>query len=94
MRTISTIHAFNMGPSLYYGRTFGFFLSHEDAEQAVTQNRCDMHERKYFCLVIEQFQEGVHPSCVQRQFYKWDDEKWVKMDEPESLTNIRNFAIG
>ena len=56
-------------------RTFGFRKTLRDAEEALNNNTCDMHEYLYDYAVVEEFGPEIHPIAESETWFKWDDEK-------------------
>ena len=79
-------------------RCFGYYNSFEEADEAVKENRCDLHEYLYKYCLVEAITPGIHQICLveDRHFYEFDTHKgcWEPKPEPECLARIINFAIG
>jgi len=77
-------------------RCFGFKETFENADQAVRENWCDIHEYTYDYVIIEEMNPGIHPNVENRWFYKFnhEDEVYVPIDEPEELKHFCNLALG
>lgn len=78
-------------------RTFGYFLTLQEAMKAREENRGNMMECLYNYLIIERFDPGIHSLAEEVYWAKWDDErnKWKAIDQPPpELVGIINFAIG
>jgi len=74
-------------------RTFGFYKEHHDAVEAVIENRCNMHECLYNYLVLENFEEGIHPLATAEEWYRWDG-RWVPCSKPTDLEHLISWALG
>jgi len=75
-------------------RCFGWYDSFEKAELAVLENRCDIHECWYHYVVIEKFNEGIHPVAFEQSWYIWDGEGYKKSEKPVKFNSIVNFGLG
>jgi hypothetical protein len=76
-------------------RTFGYYSTLENAKEAVTVNRGEMHECLYNFIVIEAIDEGIHKSCSAEYWYKWTEDGWSRLyDKPEQFFGICNWAFG
>ena len=77
-------------------RCFGYFAALGEAVEAVKRNSCNMHESLYNYLVIEAFNEGIHPEVVQEYWYVWSDfaHRWEGIYKPQFTLGTINWAIG
>ena len=77
-------------------RTFGFYKEYSNALEAVTTNRCNMHEYLYEYLVMEKIGEGIHPPVTEEHWFMWDDrnQKWIPWEKLHKYRNITNWALG
>lgn len=85
----------------YKNRTVGFYFTLEKAEECVRKDWGDLDEAGYYnYLVIERLREGLYPSVSlnpdHQLWFKHDrtEDKWVKTEKPECLSNIVGFGIG
>jgi len=88
-------NSFDSGSS----RCFGYYITFEEADRAVRENRCDIHECLYEYCFIEKIEPGLHAYCdpqKDRQLYQYQFEtgEWESIPEPLCLTHIVNWAIG
>ena len=77
-------------------RTFGYLDNFDDADEALRQNSCDMHEYLYHYGVIEKVEPGIHPVAEKRWFYKYNGEKngFYPIEEPKEFEHYINIALG
>lgn len=77
-------------------RIVGFYKEFKDAEDAVVNNICDIYETIYNYALIEEVEEGLYNSSLNRWFYKYNKEKdeYEKIEEPEFLKHYSGFTIG
>jgi len=77
-------------------RTFGFFNNKGKAFDSLHHNSCDMCEHLYEYAVVEAMEEGIHPVVVDRQFFKYDQERggFFEISEPEEFKHYCNIALG
>lgn len=87
-------------------RCFGFFNNLDRAIKAVEDNECDLEEYYYDYIVIEEFDEGIHPRAKQELWYMWDEplKRWMAgkaslcpCEKPKlfgSVATLVNFGIG
>lgn len=75
-------------------RTFGYYNEFEEADQAVQENRLDMHEYLYKYIIVEHIGQGIHPWVKNKWWYKYNHET----NKFESINNVdtvfTNFALG
>ena len=77
-------------------RTFGYFPTLEEAESALNNNLCDMHEYLYDYALIEEIHYGIHPDVQQEFWFQWDFEKrgFFRIEKPKETVGKHNFALG
>lgn len=77
-------------------RTWGYYPEYEWAVEALHENRTDMHEGCYEYAVIEKIDYGICAIADERQWFKWDKDKYgyFEIEEPECVKHLVNFAIG
>jgi hypothetical protein len=77
-------------------RIFGFFNTYNEAYDAVTKNRCDMHECLYEYIVIEYIEDGIHPVARMEDWWEWNKEegRWEVTLKPTEFEGIVNWSIG
>jgi hypothetical protein len=77
-------------------RTFGHYGTQIDAEIAIEENRCDMHECLYNFIVLEEIGYGIHTFGDNQSWFRWSDRKrqWVGMKKPKWAKGTLNWAIG
>lgn len=77
-------------------RTFGFKETFQEADTALANNTCDMHEHLYMYAVVEEMYPAIHPIVENRWFYKYKPEfnGFFKIDEPEEFKGYCNIALG
>lgn len=77
-------------------RTFGHFSTQVEAELAVGENRCDMHEFLYNFIVVEELNYGIHPMGDQQTWFAWTDREfqWQKIDKPAWAKGVLNWSVG
>jgi hypothetical protein len=77
-------------------RTFGFYSTFKEADQAVCENRCDLSECTYSYAIIEEVFEGIHPYVENRWIYKFNDSIQIfePIEEPEEIKHYSNFSMG
>lgn len=75
-------------------RTFGYYNEFEEADQAVKENRLDMHEYLYKYIIVEQIGQGIHPWVKNEWWYKYNPEtnEFEPIDNVDSI--FTNFALG
>jgi len=44
-------------------------------------------------VIIEEYEEGIHPYSKNRWVFKYRDDKYVCIDEPILLNKVCNFAF-
>lgn len=64
------------------GRMMGWFLTIEEAENAVLENHGDIHECRYNFACIEESFEGIQNGGWPKMKFQWNDEKycWEKIE--------------
>lgn len=74
--------------------TFGYYKEFEEADQAVQENRLDMHEYLYKYIIVEQIDQGIHPWVENKWWYKYNHEtnEFDPIDNVDSV--FTNFALG
>lgn len=77
-------------------RTWGYYSERVFAVEALHENWADVCEGVYNYALIESIEEGVHPLEIDRQWFKWDDERkgYFEIEEPECVKYLCNFALG
>ena len=77
-------------------RCWGFYTSKETALKALHHNWTDMWETVYDYAVLEECYEGIGNFTMNRQFFKYNQEKdgYFEIEEPEYAKYLCNFAIG
>ena len=77
-------------------RTFGYYDNFDDADKALKDNYCDMHETIYHYAVVEKIDAGIHHIAEKRWFYKYDKEKdgFYPIEEPKEFEHHINIALG
>lgn len=75
-------------------RTFGHYHTQIDAEIAVDENRCDMHECLYNFIVVEEIGYGIHYLGDNQAWFEWKEDKWQRTNKPTWAEGILNWAIG
>lgn len=79
-------------------RTFGYYVTQQDAVDAVQRNTLDIHEHSYTLCVVEKLDPGIHPvrswQDVEQVWFMWDRStepvpenptdqgRWVQLQEP------------
>lgn len=92
--TVTAIDEIKMPPC--NSRVFGWFTELEEAQEAVNENRYDLHECLYDFIVIEQISEGIHCCASKEWWYKWDREirQFNPIEKPKETKFIVNWGIG
>lgn len=87
-------------------RTFGYFLTRQDALRAVQQNCGDLHEHQYTLCVVERLGPGIpasasfanNESAFEPVWFEWqgdhDTGAWQRIERPEETERIHRFALG
>lgn len=83
----------------FYGgatRTFGYRETLKEAEEALNNNICDMHEFVYEYAVVEKLGPYIHPEVEEEYWFQWNDEKrgFYRIEKPEATEHISNHALG
>lgn len=83
----------------FYGgttRCFGYRETLEDAEEALNENMCDMHEYLYEYAVVEKLGPYIHPYVEEEYWFKWDEDRggFFRIEKPEVTYNVCNHALG
>lgn len=79
-------------------RTFGYYKTFEEAENAVLKNSCDICEGTYYnYIVIEAVMDGVYPFALEMEWYNWvgdhDNGFYMKSGRPDQVFNVtKNFS--
>lgn len=83
-------------PNFGHTRVVGWYESLERAEQAVVSNEGDIWETCYTYAIIEEIEEGLYNTSMNRRIYKYnvDEDKYEPIDEPEWLSHYFGFGIG
>lgn len=92
--TMSKLDLNDLGwPSLGSHGAVGYYRSFKDAEKAVTTNSCDIWETCYEYACIEEVEEGLYPSCINRWFYKYNikDDTYEPVEPPEEYAHTCGF---
>ena len=72
----------------------GYFTSFEEAEYNVLNNVNDLYEKCYEYAVIEGVKPGLWASTLAAPtFYKWDGEKYVRIDRPKECSYLCGFTL-
>lgn len=82
-------------PDLGAYRTMGYYGSYEMAAEDLNSNNCNMHEYVYRYAVIEEIPEGIYPTCNDRIFFEFDNEKngYFEIDTPSIFENVNIIAF-
>lgn len=77
-------------------RVFGYYDNFQSAEDALNENRCDMHEYLYKFALVEEIGQGIHPEVTARWFFTYDKDMrgFFETKEPKEIERIVNFALG
>ncbi len=77
-------------------RCVGYFESKEEADNAVVNNWCNIHDNMYQYAIIEYIEPGILLQDLHRYFYEWNEEKkqYEPKNEPKSIKGYCNFSIG
>lgn len=80
-------------------RTFGFFNTYMEAKTAISENKYNMYECLYDCLVLEYIEPGIHPLVIKTEWFVWDAGhecgEWAGVNKcPKEFNGIINFALG
>lgn len=77
-------------------RTFGFYADYCKVKKALNTNRCDMNETIYNYAIVEEIDQGIHPTVIWTKWFKWDREKqgFFEIEEPEETKLYTNYALG
>lgn len=77
-------------------RTFGFKETFEQAERALNENTCDMHEFMYKYAIIEEMKPAIHPDVENRWFFAWDNARkgFFRIEEPKEFEHCCNITLG
>ena len=77
-------------------RCFGYKETLENAEQALNENWCDMHECLYDYAVVEKLGPYIHPDVEEEYWFKYDKEKdgFFRIEKPEAAYGACNYALG
>lgn len=83
-------------PDMGVQRTCGYYRDHITAVYALHENWTDMREGMYDYALIEDIEEGLAPYILDRQWFKWYDERkgYFEIDDPECVKYLMNFALG
>lgn len=83
-------------PHLGFQRTWGYYSEYKTAARALNENWTDMREGVYDYALIENIEEGLSPCSLERQWFKWDDERkgYFEIEEPKCVKYFVNFAFG
>lgn len=84
--------------------TFGHFCELKDAQEAVAENRCDLHECLYNYLVIEDVPYGIHAQVTgwdpDKPDHEWwymylgSTNRWVAIEKPDWAKQYIGWSIG
>lgn len=95
MITIYTIHTLKQLKPYADGRTVGYYLDFENAENSVIYNDLDINEDGYYpYAVIEEVSEGLYTVPRIEFWYKWINDKYERIDKPEEIKCICAFSMG
>ena len=75
--------------------TFGYFNDHDEAHGCVARNTCNMDERLYNYLVIEDVPEGLYPMPKSECWFEWTEEQmlWQSCSAPDFSKRIINWCF-
>lgn len=94
--TVTTFERMRLDPGGFpdFGdaRTPGFYLTFEEAEAALADNRCDIWETRYDYALVERVRPGLYPQLAgdfdeDFTFFAYDVEEggYVRTDLPPEL---------
>lgn len=101
MRTIFLVTTFQtindeVPPTFGERRCVGWFDNFNEAENAILNNFEDMHNSMYKYAIIEEMDPGILAvdNINKRCLYKWQNNKYEKIEIPKCLECVSNFGIG
>lgn len=83
----------SMTKDMKHIRCFGFFYILDDALKSVEQNSCNMIECLYEYLVVEAYDEGIHPISRELEWFYADNNEWKVCEKPKNIGCV-NLALG
>lgn len=75
-------------------RTFGYYTTSWEAEQALYENRLNLHEHIYTYAVIEEIGQGIHPDAKAIAWFKYDSPSRSFVRTTIEDPPFSNFAFG
>lgn len=81
----------NTWPDFGHTSFMGYYMTFDNAEEAVRRNAGDIHEACYDFAVIEEVPEGVYSVPRKRWYFRYKDDGYVPIDEPPFMKYISNL---
>lgn len=81
-------------------RSWGWYATLAEAEDALAHNVTDMHEGLYDIAVLERVPAGVLAFAQQESWWRFDPAAnagaggYTRAERPDDLDNVLNFALG
>lgn len=72
----------------------GYFFNLDSALTALLINRSQLHSDEDKCkyCIIEEIPEGIMKYTPNRYLFEWQTDRYVQVDEPQTLHYFTNFA--
>ena len=92
---ITTLHV-NENQEFGAIRCVGYFANYEEAKDSVLKNSCDLFEKLYNYIVIEEISEGLYEFDLNPHWFhiSEDGESYYEIEKPKFAENYFGFAIG
>ena len=83
-------------PDYGESRVVGFYTDYADAQKAVKNNVCDIHETSYDFACIEKVKEGIYSPGMLMEWYKYnpDKDEYEPIETPDFDKHTCGRTIG
>ena len=76
-------------------RTFGYYITKDDAIEAVKHNTLDIHETIYDYMLIEEIEEGLYNPSLTRWWFKYaGNDTYTEIPEPDFMKHFVGIGMG
>jgi hypothetical protein len=95
--TVTGVYSESFKSSNTSTRCFGWYSSLEEAKESLNKNPNVISEEGYYeYVIIEEYETGLHPLCIDGVWYKWNDnsKKYIPSMKPLIFEKVCNFGLG
>ena len=93
---LTELTADNLGwPDYGATRTFGYYITKDNAIESVKHNVFDIHETIYDYMLIEEVEEGLYnPSTIRGWFKYAGNNTYTEIPEPDFMKHFVGIGMG